>query len=347
MTGETHVKLLIQTLKGQKGERAPFWFMRQAGRYLPEYRRLRSQMGGFWDLVYTPEFAAEVTLQPIRRFGMDGAILFSDILVVPAALGQEVVFKSGIGPVLEPLDYKDEKFGLSTKNMAGKIDPIYETVRRVRAGLGPKTALIGFAGSPWTVATYMVEGKGSPEKAGTLKFARDHPARFQELYDLIIEVTVDYLLGQVEAGAEALQLFDSWAGALKKEEEFYAWCINPTKRIVSRLKEEAPGIPIIGFSKGVGDLYKDYFRETGVDAISIDFDVDLDWAAKELQPMGCIQGNLDPAYLVKGGGEMLDQAKRILEAFSSGPHVFNLGHGITPEVPVENVAALSKFLKSL
>ena len=347
MTNKTREKLLIQTLKGVRGARAPFWFMRQAGRYLPEYRELRSKAEGFWGLVYTPEKAARVTLQPIERFGMDGAILFSDILVVSAALGQEVAFKPGVGPVLEPLDFTVEQFGLSNNLKVEKIDPVFETIRRVKADLDDKTTLIGFAGSPWTVATYMVEGKGTPEKAGTLKFARENPARFQELCDLIIGTTVQYLLGQIEAGAEALQLFDSWAGALKKEEEFYPWCINPTKKIIDQIRKEAPGIPMIGFAKGVGPFYKDYFRETGLDAISIDYNVDLEWAAKELQPFGCLQGNLDPALLIEGGDKMMAQAEKILKTLEGGTHVFNLGHGIVPETPVENVAALSRFLKSL
>ena len=347
MSDETCEKLLVQTLKGVKKTRAPFWFMRQAGRYLPEYLEIRSQMGSFWDLVYSPEKASLVTLQPIERFGMDGAILFSDILVVPEALGQKVTFKPGIGPVLEPLDFTAEHFGLLNGQGVEKTDSIFETVRRVKAGLDDKTALIGFAGSPWTVATYMVEGKGTPEKAGTLKFVRENPARFQELYDLIIATTVQYLLGQIEAGAEVLQLFDSWAGALKKEEEFYTWCINPTKKIIDQIRKEAPDIPLIGFAKGIGSFYKDYFKETKLDAISIDFDVDLEWAAKELQPFGCLQGNLDPALLVEGGDKMITQAEKILETLGGGAHVFNLGHGIVPETPVENIAALSRFLKSL
>ena len=320
--------------------------MRQAGRYLPEYRAIRTGMGGFWDLVYNPEKAAQVTLQPVERFGMDGAILFSDILVIPGALGQRVTFQEGNGPALQPLDFAAKGFGLTTAHVAEKLNPIYETIKTVKKNITGDTTLIGFAGSPWTVATYMVESKGTSEKTKTLAFARDNQEKFQELLDLVIETTVFYFLEQVKAGAEALQLFDSWAGALKTEAEFHAWCIAPTKEIIHRLKAKAPTIPLIGFPKGAGVFYTDYFRETGLDAISIDYDIDPEWAARELQPLGCVQGNLDPALLVGGGERMLDQARRILKALEGGPHVFNLGHGIVPGTPPENVATLSRFLKT-
>lgn len=303
-------------------------------------------MGGFWDLVYTPEKAAQVTLQPIERFGMDGAILFSDILVVPDALGQNVTFKEEIGPALDPLNFDLENFGLSTDQMAERLNPIFETIRTAKKDLNGETALIGFAGSPWTVATYMVESKGTPEKTKTLSFVKDNPEKFQKLINLIVDTTVYYLSEQVKAGAEVLQLFDSWAGALKSKDEFHAWSIVPTREIVRRMKTEAPDIPLIGFPKGAGEFYKDYFRMTGLDAISIDYDVDPIWAASELQPIGCVQGNLNPALLVEGGDAMLNQAGAILEAFSGGPHVFNLGHGIVPQTPPANVEALSRFLKT-
>lgn len=346
MSGDTKEKILIRALKGEKTERSPFWFMRQAGRYLPEYRALRAEMGGFWDLVFTPEKAAEVTVQPIERFGMDGAILFSDILVIPAALGQNVTFQSNIGPVLEPLDFDDENFGLTEDHIEERLGSIYETIRQAKARLPENVALIGFAGSPWTVATYMIESKGTPEKTTTIKFAKENPERFQKLIDLIVKTTIHYLSKQTEAGAEALQLFDSWAGALKDEELFRRWSIEPTKKIVEALKQKYPEIPLIGFPKGVGKFYKPYFKETGLDALSIDYDVDLDWAAKELQGLGCLQGNLDPGLLVEGGDALLHQTDMILQKLKGGAHVFNLGHGIVPETPPENVGAVSSFLKT-
>ncbi|MEE8294362.1 MAG: uroporphyrinogen decarboxylase [Sphingomonadales bacterium] len=346
MSGHKSDKILIRALKGERTERSPFWFMRQAGRYLPEYRALRSEMGGFWDLVFTPEKAAEVTLQPIERFGMDGAILFSDILVIPAALGQRVTFKPNIGPVLDTLDIKHENFGLSEDHIEERLGSIYETIRQVKARLPEGVTLIGFAGSPWTVATYMIESKGTPEKTDTIKYATENPERFQKLIDLIVKTTVHYLSNQIEAGAEALQLFDSWAGALKDEDMFRRWSIEPTREIIKALKAKYPEIPLIGFPKGAGKLYKPYFMETGLDALSIDYDVDLDWAARELQGLGCLQGNLNPSFLVDGGDALIDQSGIILEKLKKGPHVFNLGHGIVPETPPENVGVISTFLKT-
>jgi len=346
MTGQTHDTLLLKALRGEKTERPPFWFMRQAGRYLPEYRDLRAQMGGFWDLLFTPEKAARVTLQPIERFGMDGAILFSDILVIPYALGQKVTFEGGVGPVLEPLDYSRDDFGLHKADIEASLGSIFETIRLVKKDIPEGKTLIGFAGSPWTVATYMVESKGTPEKEKTRAFASENPEKFQALINLIVDSTVEYLIGQVKAGVEALQLFDSWAGALKSEEDFRTWSINPTTEIVTRLRKEIPHIPLIGFPKGAGGFYQPYFRETGLDAISIDYDVDPAWAAKELQPIGCVQGNLDPALLVEGGDKLISKAKEIITSLQGGPHVFNLGHGIVPQTPPENVGALSSFLKS-
>jgi uroporphyrinogen decarboxylase len=339
-------KILIRALRGERTERPSFWFMRQAGRYLPEYRALRSEMGGFWDLVFTPEKAAEVTIQPIERFGMDGAILFSDILVIPHALGQIVTFHLNKGPVLDPLDFEDEKFGLNEDHIDERLGSIYETIRQAKARLPKNVTLIGFAGGPWTVATYMIESKGTPEKTTTIKFAKAHPDQFQKLIDLITQTTIHYLSRQVEAGAEALQLFDSWAGALKDEDMFRRWSIEPTRQIVKAMKKIAPDIPLIGFPKGAGEFYKPYFKETGLDALSLDYDVNLDWAASELQGFGCLQGNLDPSLLVEGGERLITQSKTIINKLKDGPHVFNLGHGIVPETPPENVAAVSKFLKT-
>lgn len=339
-------KILIKALSGEKTERPPFWFMRQAGRFLPEYRKVRAEMDGFWDLVFTPEKAARVTIQPVERFGMDAAILFSDILVIPYALGQDVKFVEGTGPVLGKLDFDAPGFGLDDSEGIEALSPIFETLRLTRAELPGEVTLIGFAGSPWTVATYMVEGKGTPKKQGTIDFANTDPEKFQHLVDVIVKNTVDYLLRQIEAGAEALQLFDSWAEALTSEDMFRRWSIEPTRQIVAAVKAKAPHIPIIGFPRGAGDKYRIYFEETGVDALSIDYDVDPDWAAKELQPLGCVQGNLDPMLLVEGGGKMMDQVAKIVTAFEKGPHVFNLGHGIVPQTPPENVMTVVEYLKA-
>lgn len=346
MNEHSNDKILIRALRGERTERSPFWFMRQAGRYLPEYRALRSEMGGFWDLVFTSEKAAEVTVQPVKRFGMDGAILFSDILVIPHALGQIVKFHPNLGPVLDPLDFEEENFGLNENHIEERLGSIYETIRQSKARLPKNVTLIGFAGSPWTVATYMIESKGTPEKTTTINFAKANPERFQKLINLITKTTVHYLSRQVEAGAEALQLFDSWAGALRDEAMFRKWSIEPTKQIVKAMKKIAPEVPLIGFPKGAGVFYKPYFSETGLDALSLDYDIDLDWAAKELHTIGCLQGNLDPSLLVEGGTRLIEQSSAILEKFKNGPHVFNLGHGIVPETPPENVDALSNFLKT-
>lgn len=345
MAGSTQ-KILIKALKGERTKRPPFWFMRQAGRYLPEYRNLRAQMGGFWDLVFTPEKAAEVTLQPVERFGMDGAILFSDILVIPHALGQKVSFVAGEGPALEPLDFSSENFGLEEGRIEERLAPVFKTLKITREKLPAGATLIGFAGSPWTVATYMVESKGTPEKAATLSLANENPEKFQRLINIIVESTIVYLKNQIEAGAEALQLFDSWAGALKDENDFRRWSIEPTRKIVKAIKAAYPDIPLIGFPKGAGEFYKPYFKETGVDALNIDFDVEINWAARELQPLGCIQGNLNPQLLVKGGEALINETTKIINTFKGGPHVFNLGHGIVPETPPENVAKVAAFLKS-
>lgn len=338
-------KLLIRTLKGERGKRPPFWYMRQAGRYLPEYRELRAKMGGFWDLVFSPEQAAAVTLQPLERFGMDAAILFSDILVIPYALGQEVTFHPKVGPVMGPLDFSAPDLGLAGGRVGERLAPIFETIRVVKSKLPGDKALVGFAGSPWTVITYMVEGKGSPQKEKTRAFWREDRERFERLIGQVVEATVSYLSRQVEAGAEALQLFDSWAGALR-EDELEPLCIAPTRRIAEALKQRHPDVPLIGYPKGVGRRAKAYFAQSGVDAVSIDWKTDPVWAARHLQPLGCVQGNLDPGLLIGGGKKMLEAAEHILEVFSGGPHVFNLGHGITPDVPPENVAELSAFLRA-
>lgn len=330
-------KNLLNTLKGKRGERLPVWLMRQAGRYLPEYRALRAQKGGFLELVNDAEAATEVTLQPIRRFGFDGAILFSDILVVPYALGQKLWFEEGEGPRLAPALASHDLASLTAA--PERLSSIYETVRRVRAGLPPETTLLGFAGSPWTVATYMIAGQGSKEQAEARRYAYRDPGAFKAIIDAIADMSVEYLSKQIEAGADAVQLFDSWSGSLSPA-QFEQWVIAPTADIVARLKRRHPDTPIIGFPKGAGGKLPAYARETGIAAVGIDETVDPYWAAASLPVDMPVQGNLDPLALI-AGGEALDQAvDRILNAFADRPHVFNLGHGILPDTPIAHVETL-------
>lgn len=338
-------KPILDALRGTRTERVPFWFMRQAGRYLPEYRNLRKNAGSFLDLVYTPEFAIEVTLQPIRRFAMDAAILFSDILVIPHALGQDVAFEEGRGPVLEPLDPSHGLKGLNISDIHETLSPIYETLKGVRDELPDNIALIGFAGAPWTVATYMVEGGGSQDHAKTKSWAYKDPDGFQKLIDLLVDASVEYLLAQIDSGAEAIQLFDTWAGSLPESAQ-RRWCVEPAKRITARLREAHPDIPVICFPRGAGPLYLDYARETGANCIGIDTALSPAWAAENIQPTAAIQGNLDPRLLVVGGEAMRREALAILDALQGGAHIFNLGHGIVPETPPEHVEELSDLVRS-
>jgi uroporphyrinogen decarboxylase len=343
MSAET--KPLLEALRGVTAKRPPFWLMRQAGRYLPEYRAIRQRVAGFLDLCFNPELAAEVTLQPVRRFGMDAAILFSDILVVPYALGQEVAFREGEGPVLRPVRNREDLRQLSLTSLAERIAPVCETVRIVRRGLSGGTALIGFAGSPWTVATYMVEGGSSRDFERVKLWAFAEPDAFQSLIDLLVEATTRYLAAQIEAGAETIQLFDSWAGVLP-EPHFRRWVIEPTKRIVATLRQVHPGIPIIGFPRMAGLQYRGYMSETGVDAVSLDTTVPLSEARDVLQPLGAVQGNLDPLLLVAGGKAMEAEVRRIVEVLVGGPFIFNLGHGIVPQTPPEHVARLAEIIRN-
>jgi uroporphyrinogen decarboxylase len=312
--------------------------MRQAGRYLPEYRALRAEKGGFLALVNDSAAAAEITLQPIRRFHMDGAILFSDILIVPMALGQELWFETGEGPRLAPsVNARAILDGLTPD--PAPLEPIYETVRQVKAQLSPEVTFLGFAGSPWTVATYMIAGQGSREQSEARRLAYADPGLMHELVERIADCTITYLLGQIEAGVEAVQLFDSWSGSLSPA-QFEQWVIAPTARVVSALREKGPGTPIIGFPKGAGGKLAAYAREAGVDAIGLDETMDPAWADSVLPPGLPVQGNLDPLALI-AGGTMLDSAvDRILAAFGGRPHIFNLGHGIQQDTPVEHVERL-------
>jgi len=328
--------LLLETLRSKRCDQVPVWFMRQAGRYLPEYRALRAEKGGFLALVYDSESAAEITLQPIRRFGFDGAILFSDILIVPHALGQNLEFLAGEGPKLSPrlLDAALENFEAAPHH----FDPIYETVRQCRQRMPDGVTMLGFAGSPWTVATYMVAGEGSRDQFDTRAMAYREPEAFGVIVDAIVESSITYLCGQIEAGAEAVQLFDSWAGSLSPA-QFERWVIAPNAAITTALHERHPGVPVIGFPKGAGGKLAAYARETGVDALGLDETVDPEWAARILPPDLPVQGNLDPLLLLTGGYELSQGIHRILEAFADRPHVFNLGHGIDKTTPIAHVEA--------
>ena len=329
--------LLLNTLRGENANQRPVWLMRQAGRYLPEYRELRAHKGGFLALVYDTDAAAEITLQPIRRFGFDGAILFSDILIVPYAMGQSLEFLVSEGPKLSPKLVDHALSALVA--VPERLAPIYETVRKVRAALPVDKTMLGFAGSPWTVATYMVAGEGSRDQHETRAMAYRDVAAFQAIIDAVVAVTVEYLAGQIEAGAEAVQLFDSWAGSLAPA-QFEKWVIAPNAAIVSAVKARYPQVPIIGFPKGSGEKLAAYARETGVDAVGVDETVDPFWAARALPAGLPVQGNLDPLLLLSGGKELDEEARRVLDAFADRPHVFNLGHGIGQHTPVAHVEQL-------
>jgi uroporphyrinogen decarboxylase len=333
----TDSKTLLSVLKGDRKAVPPVWLMRQAGRYLPEYRALRAEKGGFLALATDPEAAAEVTLQPIRRFGFDGAILFSDILMVPWALGQDLTFGVGEGPRLAPALVDSALANLQPS--PERLEPVYATVSRVAAALPPETTFLGFAGSPWTVATYMVAGQGSKDQGETRRAAYGDPVAFAEIIDAIAAMTVDYLSAQIEAGVEAVQLFDSWAGSLSPA-QFERWVIAPNAAIVAGLKARHPDTPIIGFPKGAGGKLPAYARETGVDALGLDETVDPAWADRNVPQGMPVQGNLDPLALIAGGAALDDAIDRVLAAFADRPHIFNLGHGILPDTPIAHVEAL-------
>ena len=316
--------------------------MRQAGRYLPEYRALRAEKGGFLALVYDCEAAAEITIQPIRRYGMDGAILFSDILIVPYAMGQDLEFLVGEGPRLSPRLVDTALSSLHA--VPQRLSPIYETVKLVRAQLPANKTMLGFAGSPWTVATYMVAGEGSRDQHDTRSMAYRDPAAFQAIIDAITAVTIEYLAGQITAGAEAVQLFDSWSGSLAPS-EFERWVIAPNAAIVNAIRERFPAVPIIGFPKGAGEKLPAYARETGVDALGLDETIDPHWAHANLPAGLPVQGNLDPLLLIAGGEELERQTLRVLEAFADRPHVFNLGHGIGQTTPLDHVSQLLSLVR--
>jgi uroporphyrinogen decarboxylase len=335
-------KPLLSVLRGGKTEINPIWLMRQAGRYLPEYRALRALKGGFLELATDPEAAAEITLQPIVRFGFDGAILFSDILMVPWALGQELRFEAGEGPRLSP-PLVDASLA-ALERVEARLLPVYETVEKVSLRLPETTTFLGFAGSPWTVATYMVAGQGSRDQGETRRFAYREPGAFGEIVDAIVGLTVEYLSRQIEKGVEVVQLFDSWAGSLSPE-QFERWVIGPNARIVAGLKARHPDVPVIGFPKGAGGKLPAYARETGVDAIGLDETVDPQWADRMLPPGVPVQGNLDPLALIAGGETLARAVGRILSSFPERPHIFNLGHGILPDTPISHVEQLIQLVR--
>ena len=336
-------KKLIEVLSGKTLSPPPVWLMRQAGRFLPEYREVRKQAGSFLDLCYNPRLAFEVTMQPIRRFGFDAAILFSDILVVPHALGRNLRFEEKKGPILDPLSVNEIE-NLNVEKAQERLAPSFETLSLLKTALAHDTTLIGFCGAPWTVATYMIAGHGTPDQAPARLFGFTHPEAMKTLLEILADVSADYLVNQVKSGAEVLQIFDSWAGVLD-EQSFDEYVIYPIKRMVQRIRKVFPEVPIIGFPKGAGALYENFARKTGVTAVGLDWSVPLSFA-KKLQQITPVQGNLDPLRLVSGGAALETGINNIIENLGHGPLVFNLGHGITPQTPIENVERLVKLVRN-
>ena len=339
-------KLILRALAGEKLPSPPIWMMRQAGRYLPEYRATRAQAGDFLKLCYNPELAAEVTLQPIRRFGFDAAILFADILLLPQALGADLWFETGEGPRLSTIsDLAGVKALKPVEAIHDTLSPIYETVKILARELPPETALIGFAGAPWTVATYMIAGRGTRDQGPAHAFKDGNRPAFQALIDLITAGTIEYLSAQINAGAEVVKLFDSWAGSLKGA-DFTDFAVKPAAHIISALKERHPGIPVIAFPREAGDGYIGFAAATGADCVAIDNSVSPEWAAEHVQVSGCVQGNLAPGHMVTGGTALVEETRHVVRAFSNGPHIFNLGHGITPDANPDNVALMIETVRS-
>ncbi|WP_311269495.1 uroporphyrinogen decarboxylase [Sphingobium sp. WCS2017Hpa-17] len=337
-------KPLLAVLAGQCLPVPPVWLMRQAGRYLPEYRALRADKGGFLELVYDSVAASKVTMQPIRRFGFDGAIIFSDILIVPYAMGQNLWFEHGEGPRLAPI--LDDVDLAMLEPHPDRYEAIYDTIRLVRSELAAETTLLGFAGSPWTISTYMIAGQGSKDQSSARRLAYRDPARFSQIIDAIVEATVTFLSGQVAAGVEAVQLFDSWAGSLAPL-QFEQWVVEPNRKIVEGLRKLHPGVPIIGFPKGIGAKLADYVAGTAVDAVGLDETIDPRWANRVLPQGFPVQGNLDPLALIAGGRAMEEAVDLIQEAFAGRPHILNLGHGILPDTPVAHVEGLLRYIRNL
>ncbi len=340
----TGTKPLLAVLAREHRKIPPVLMMRQAGRYLPEYRAVREKAGSFLDLCFNPELAAEVTLQPVRRFGFDAAILFSDILVVPLALGRRLWFVEGEGPRLEPLHDTKALLSVRRDTDANVLAPIYETVRRVKVALPAQTALIGFCGAPWTVATYMVAGRGTSDQAPARVLAAREPQAFQHLVDCLIEASLDYLARQLEAGAEVVQIFDTWAGVLPAA-EFERWCMQPTKQLVARLRARKPGVKVIGFPRGAGKNIPRYVEETGVDAVGLGNELDRTYARTEIQSRVPVQGNVDPQILLEGGAALDREVDDVMDKLGHGPLIFNLSHGILPTTPIAHVERMLKRVR--
>jgi uroporphyrinogen decarboxylase len=338
-------KPFLEVLSGCRQAVPPIWMMRQAGRYLPEYRELRAKAGSFLDLCFTPEYAAEVTLQPIRRFSFDAAIIFSDILVIPHALGRSVRFEVGEGPRLDPLDTPEKIATLASQADFIKLEPVFEALRRVRRELDDKTALIGFCGAPWTVATYMVAGQGTPDQAPARMLAYRHPDAFAKIIDALVENSITYLVGQLKAGADVLQIFDTWAGLLPPR-EFARWSIEPTRRIVEGVRQQISGAKIIGFPRGAGALLPAYVEATAVDGVSIDWAAEPSLIRERVQSRVTVQGNLDPLALIAGGAALDRAIDDVLENYASGRLIFNLGHGILPETPIAHVEQMIRRVRA-
>ena len=334
----------LKTIAGEPQSCPPVWLMRQAGRYLPEYRATRATAGSFLDLCYTPELAEEVTLQPIRRFQFDASILFSDILVIPDALGQKVSFVEGKGPVLEKLTSEKDISALKSHQVLDHLKPVFETVSRLRKSLPEDTALIGFCGAPFTLATYMLTGQGSKDQAETREFAFSHPDQMQRLIDILVNASIDYLSQQIQSGADCVKIFDSWAGALA-ERELLKWSFEPIERIVEAIKARHPNTPVIIFPRGAGVQYEYFAKHSKADVIAFDFNVPAQFIADKVYPHKAVQGALDPMALVAGGEALESEVKRFLSIFDSGRYIFNLGHGIVPQTPIANVDHLLKLIR--
>ena len=333
----TAQKTILRALAGETLPTPPIWMMRQAGRYLPEYRATRAQAGDFLSLCYNSELAAEVTLQPIRRYGFDASILFADILLLPQALGMDLWFETGEGPRLSTVTTPEQLAALRSKDdIHDTLAPVYETVRILSRELPSETTLIGFAGAPWTVATYMIAGRGTPDQGPAHALKSADRATFAGIIDLLTDSTIEYLSKQVEAGAEVIKIFDSWAGSLLGD-DFAQFAVEPARRITAALKARHPGLPVIAFPRGAGDRYAGLHDAIGADCIALDDGVSAEWAASAVQSGGCVQGNLASRYMVTGGQDLVDETRRIVRAFSKGPHIFNLGHGITPDASPDNV----------
>ncbi|MES2666708.1 MAG: uroporphyrinogen decarboxylase [Pseudomonadota bacterium] len=339
-------KTILRALRGEVLPTPPIWMMRQAGRYLPEYRATRAQAGDFLKLCYNPDLAAEVTLQPIRRYGFDAAILFADILLLPQALGADLWFETGEGPRLSTITTMQGVKALKPREaIHDTLAPIYETVKILSRELPRETTLIGFAGAPWTVATYMIAGRGTRDQGPAHALKATDRATFSALIDVITEATIDYLSMQVQAGAEVVKLFDSWAGSLKGQ-DFTDFAVKPSQRIISALKVRHPGLPVIAFPREAADGYIGFAAATGADCVAIDNSVTPEWAAANVQPTGCVQGNLAPDHMVTGGEALVNETRRVVQAFRHGPHIFNLGHGITPDANPDNVALMIETVRA-